>query len=430
MSLSYRARPDKIFHVSRFIHYPHPRGQSLRLGGELREVLSHLQQAKYAVRMQPHKERFYKIQSTQTGNTNMKPEYTGIHHTAFATNNIESTIRFWRDLIGMRLVYAYGSPGYRQYFFQISGNNRISFFEWDEVEPASLHHHGKPVKGPFIFDHISIGASGKEALWEIMARLDAAGFPCTDVIDHGCFLSIYSYDPNGIPIEFSCDAPGHDLFWNPVMHDSASTSDYLTEPNPVPGQWPRPEPMSEEERIIVPGEGKDNFPENQQIIPDTLPIASPEDGVMRARDIMDRNIRAAKEDGLVRTVAEIICQDKISSMPVVDEDNRLVGIISEKDILKAMLPGYTEFLDDPIRAQDFQTMEGSYGNVLQRKVGELMIRTVYSISIDDPVMKAAAQMDLHCFRRIPVVGQDKRLAGMISLSSIHQAIFMRELAGS
>lgn len=71
----------------------------------------------------------------------MKPEYTGIHNTAFATNNIERTIRFWRDL--------------------------------------------------------------------------------------------------------------------------ASTSLYLTEPNPVPGQWPRPEPVAEEERIIVPGEGKDNFPEIQ-----------------------------------------------------------------------------------------------------------------------------------------------------------------------
>ena len=74
-------------------------------------------------------------------------------------------------------------------------------------------------------------------------------------------------------------------------------------------------------------------------------------------------------------------------------------------------------------------MERSYGNVLQRKVGELMIRTVYSVSIDAPIMKAAVQMDLHRFRRIPVVGQDKRLAGIISLSDIHKTIFMRELAG-
>ncbi len=98
-------------------------------------------------------------------------------------------------------------------------------------------------------------------------------------------------------------------------------------------------------------------------------------------------------------MAEIIRADKISGLPVVDEDNHLVGLISEKDILKALLPGYTEFLDDPIQALDFQAMERSYGNVLQKRVVELMSRTVYSVFADEPVMKAAAQMDLHHFRR-------------------------------
>ena len=359
----------------------------------------------------------------------MKPEFTGIHHTAFATNNIELTVRFWRDLLGMRLVYAYGSPGYRQYFFLISGNNRISFFEWDDVEPVSVRRHGDPIKGPFIFDHISIGVSDREALWEIMARLDTADFHCTDVIDHGCFLSIYSYDPNGIPIEFSCDVPGHDLFWDPVIKDLANTSDYLTEPNPVPGQWPKPEPIPEEDRIIVPGEGKDNFPITRKAASDAIPAPIPEDGTMRVRDVMIRNVRTTKIDHSIRSVAKIICQEKISGLPVVDDDNHLVGIISEKDILKALLPGYTEFLEDPIQALDFKAMEQSYGNILQKKVGELMAHNVYSICIDEPVMKAAAQMDLHHFRRIPVEGHDKRLAGIVSLSDIHQAIFMRELAG-
>ncbi|MCG7918095.1 MAG: VOC family protein, partial [Candidatus Thiodiazotropha taylori] len=37
----------------------------------------------------------------------MKTEFTGIHHTAFATHDINLTVKFWRDLLGMRLVYAY-----------------------------------------------------------------------------------------------------------------------------------------------------------------------------------------------------------------------------------------------------------------------------------------------------------------------------------
>ncbi len=195
-----------------------------------------------------------------------------------------------RDAPGLRLRQS----GYRQYFLLVSGDNRLSFFEWDDVQPVSNRRHGEPVKGPFVFDHISIGVTDKEALWEIMARLDAAEFPCSDVIDHGCFLSIYSYDPNGIPIEFSCDVPGLDLFWNPVMQDLGHTSGFLTETNPVAGQWPRPDPVEMEDRIIVPGEGKDNFPETMGKAPAKDPVVTAEDGSIRVRDVMTREVRTTR----------------------------------------------------------------------------------------------------------------------------------------
>lgn len=353
----------------------------------------------------------------------MKPEFTGIHHTAFATNDIEGTVRFWRDLLGARLVYAYGRPGYRQYFFQISGNNRISFFAWDDVEPIPLRRHGDPVKGPFIFDHISIGVTDTDTLWDLMARLDAAGFPCSDVIDHGCFLSIYSYDPNGIPIEFSTDVPGLDLFWNPVMEDRASDSDFLSRPNPVPGQWPDPEPIDEEERIIVPGEGKDNFPERD--------VAKKTDVTgekcIKVRAVMTRKVRVAREEDSIRKVAKILSGKRISGMPVVDADNRLIGVISEKDILEEMFPGYADLREDPERATDFQAMEGMYAEVLQHTVGDLMVRTVFSVGAEEPAIKAAVQMDIHHIRRIPVVDDKNRLMGVVSRGDIHKAIFKRQL---
>lgn len=188
--------------------------------------------------------------------------FTGIHHTAFATNDIEKTVHFWRDLLGMRLVYAYGRTGYRQYFFQVSGNNRISFFEWPEVANVDYRRHGDPVKGPFIFDHISIGVEKIEQLWEIMARLDAAGIPVSDVIDHGCFLSIYSYDPNGIPIEFSSDSINMNTWLDPVMKDQSPHPKELEESFPIAGIWPTPEPIEEEDKVIVPGEGVEHFPKN------------------------------------------------------------------------------------------------------------------------------------------------------------------------
>jgi catechol 2,3-dioxygenase-like lactoylglutathione lyase family enzyme len=194
--------------------------------------------------------------------------FTGIHHSAFATNDIMKTVHFWRDLLGMRLVYAYGQSGYRQYFFEVSGDNRISFFEWPEVTTVDYHRHGAPVKGPFIFDHISIGVEKTDQLWEtdqlwdIMARLDAGNFPVSDMIDHGCFYSIYSYDPNGIPIEFSCDSINMNSWQEPIMKDDAPHPKELEEDFPLKGLWPDPVPIPEDERIIVPGEGVEHFPKN------------------------------------------------------------------------------------------------------------------------------------------------------------------------
>ncbi|MBF0422408.1 MAG: CBS domain-containing protein [Magnetococcales bacterium] len=148
---------------------------------------------------------------------------------------------------------------------------------------------------------------------------------------------------------------------------------------------------------------------------------------MQVKEVMTTNVRTAKTSDLVRAVAAVICTNKISGLPVVDDDNKLVGIISEKDILGALLPSYHDYLEDSVLARDFASMEKAYSDVLTRSVGSLMVKVVFSVSPEDLVMKAAAQMALQRFRRVPVVDKDNRLVGVVSLGDIHKAIFKREL---
>ncbi len=147
--------------------------------------------------------------------------FNGVNHLAMATGDMDRTIRFWRDLLGMRLVAGLGQPGYRHYFFQISESDLIAFFEWPGVEPVPEKDHGRPVKGPFIFDHVSFGVVTEDDLWELKDRLEAAGFHVSEVIDHGFIHSIYAHDPNGIPIEFSHNVEGIDVRKDPQMRDQA-----------------------------------------------------------------------------------------------------------------------------------------------------------------------------------------------------------------
>jgi catechol 2,3-dioxygenase-like lactoylglutathione lyase family enzyme len=186
--------------------------------------------------------------------------FNGVNHLAMATGDMDSTVRFWRDLLGMRLVAGLGQPGYRHYFFQISDSDLIAFFEWPEVKPVAKKEHGRPVAGPFIFDHVSFGVETEDDLWRLKDELEAAGFPVSDVIDHGFIHSIYAHDPNGMPIEFSHNVEGVDVRRHPQMRDSAPSPVTREGPGPVAGVWPavtRLTPTSQ--RRVYPGAGSELF---------------------------------------------------------------------------------------------------------------------------------------------------------------------------
>lgn len=184
--------------------------------------------------------------------------YGGVHHLAMATRDMDGTIRFWRDLLGMRLVVGMGRPGARHYFFQSSENQTfIAFFEWPAVQPVEEKDHGYPVSGPFVFDHVSLRVDSGEGLWELKERLEAAGFWVSEVIDHGFIHSVYSFDPNGIAIEFSHCVEEVDVLAHPVMIDTAPSEVTLEGPGARKEVWPAARQTPSEDRRVYPGEGRE-----------------------------------------------------------------------------------------------------------------------------------------------------------------------------
>lgn len=187
-------------------------------------------------------------------------KFNGINHLAMATGDMDNTIRFWRDLLGMRLVAGLGRPGYRHYFFEISENDLIAFFEWPGVLPVKEKEHGYPVKGPYIFDHVSFGVETEEDLWELKDKLEASGFEVSEVIDHGFIHSIYSFDPNGIPIEFSHNVEGREIRKTPRMTDKSPSAITKEGPDPRSDKWPGvKQPTPTDKRKVYPGAGSELF---------------------------------------------------------------------------------------------------------------------------------------------------------------------------
>lgn len=186
--------------------------------------------------------------------------FNGINHMAMVTGDMDRTVRFWRDLLGMRLIVGLGKPGYRHYFFEISRTDAIAFFEWPGVEPGVEKDHGAPITGQVMFDHVSFSVETLDDLWELKDKLDAADFWVSEVVDHGFIYSIYTFDPNNIPLEFSYSVRGEEVRRHPVMADRAPGAIAQEGPEPQPGIWPEvAEPTPPDERRVYPGDGSELF---------------------------------------------------------------------------------------------------------------------------------------------------------------------------
>ena len=181
--------------------------------------------------------------------------FTGINHLAMVTADMDKTVHFWRDLLGMRLVVGMGHPGYRHYFFEITPKDCIAFFEWPGVESVAEKDHGAPVKGPAAFDHLSFGVDSVDELTRLKDLLETNGFWASELIDHGFIISLYSFDPNNIPIEFSWPVPDCDVHESPIMIDSRPTPAAFEGSEPRPNRWKTPGPRTEEFGIY-PGEAE------------------------------------------------------------------------------------------------------------------------------------------------------------------------------
>jgi catechol 2,3-dioxygenase-like lactoylglutathione lyase family enzyme len=158
--------------------------------------------------------------------------FTGVNHLAFITRDLEATIRFYRDLLGLRLGASLGDNTMKHYFFELTKCDSIAFFVWDEATPIVEKRPGVPTRAPRGFDHVALGVASRRDLLAIRDRLDAAGVTVEGPIDHGLGWSIYFKDPNNIDLEVS---------WNTVELSGPLLADPTPPPAAREGSEPRPE---------------------------------------------------------------------------------------------------------------------------------------------------------------------------------------------
>lgn len=145
---------------------------------------------------------------------------------------------------------------------------------------------------------------------------------------------------------------------------------------------------------------------------------------MQVKDIMTASPKTVSPDTSIKDIATLMLIERISGAPVVDDKDKVVGVISEKDILIHMFPTLDELMNES--KPDFEEMENNYQSTMTLSVKDLMTKNVATVSSDMPCLKAASMMWTRKIRRIPVADNGK-LVGIISIGDVHRAIFKNSI---
>jgi CBS domain-containing protein len=147
---------------------------------------------------------------------------------------------------------------------------------------------------------------------------------------------------------------------------------------------------------------------------------------MQVKDVMSRSVRTVGPDAKLIEVSSLMCLYRYSGLPVVDQDNQMLGFIAEKDVLHRLFPSLEELMSG-MASIDLDDMMGGYKDVLGLKVAEVMTSKVITVDPEMHILRAATIMVRHNFRRIPVADGD-HLVGMLSLGDVHKAIFQNAIS--
>lgn len=145
---------------------------------------------------------------------------------------------------------------------------------------------------------------------------------------------------------------------------------------------------------------------------------------MKVSDLMTDKVISIKKDGSLLDAANSLSRYAISGMPVTD-DNKLIGIITEYDLIKRLTeyyaPSYLMLLTEA-EGGDAEENKKRLLEIGNAAVSEFMTKDVYTVGPENSVADAAKLIIQHDINPLPVVDSDNKVVGIISRSDIMKVV--------
>ena len=143
-------------------------------------------------------------------------------------------------------------------------------------------------------------------------------------------------------------------------------------------------------------------------------------------DVMSRDPIVVRAETPLKEAIQILAERHISGLPVVDDVGKLVGIISETDLMwqetGVTPPAYIMFLDSVIYLKNPATYERDLHKALGQTVGEVMSQNPITISPDKTLREAAQLMHDRSVHRLPVLDSASQVIGVLTRGDIIRAM--------
>jgi CBS domain-containing protein len=144
---------------------------------------------------------------------------------------------------------------------------------------------------------------------------------------------------------------------------------------------------------------------------------------MQVRDVMVSPVITVTRSATVQNVAKILLEKRISAVPVIDDDSKVIGIVTEGDLIRRAEAGtehrdswWVRFLAGEV------AIAADYVKSHARRVEDVMTTDVATATPEMPLHEIATLFEERGIKRVPVVNRDGNLVGIVSRANLIQLI--------
>lgn len=147
---------------------------------------------------------------------------------------------------------------------------------------------------------------------------------------------------------------------------------------------------------------------------------------MKVLNAMSKKVDFVTPKTKVKEVSKLIFVHHINGVPVL-KGKKVIGFITERDILHQFFPSITEYMEDPVNESNFEKMEKNIARIFDMTADKIMSKHPVTIHTNSPLLEAQSLMFMHKIGRLPVVDDKKNIVGIIAKGDIFRYLVGRKL---